>query len=500
MSEIQQAGLVDKKILDNLTRYIEKFLYILYSIFMLGNFFAIPEIKYIYALICIFLIIHILKRGWLESVHMVIGFCFIEGQGRILWEYTPIVRIIFDITVILALFGKIIRDKTLFPRKWLSNFMATLFVLHFFIYVVELFNTNSVGLIGVLAASKIYIVPLLFFFMFLEKPLIDVKYLKRAQNVTIFFFITQTILAYIQMTYGETFMLALNPYYAKPLRGDQFTGWLFRPFGTSYVPGAYALFYPFTLGFLYVVNRGLRFSIFRNLLVAIGFFGIFTSQVRSVLVKYILIFALINFALLFIQRNRFKSMVVNMLSIGLIVFASLFVDFDSSNLNLESAIMRFNSIGNVEQVSSSRIGFSQFIEVMSDKLSDNVLGLGPGRTGAANNISLGFIENDPLYGKYSSWASDNLFISLAIDFGWGMIFYILIILLFPLRLVSFTIFKFKSMSHERFRLVAISSAVSLVILIGNWGAIGLPYNPESFFFWLWVSIGWRSYFRDESLV
>ncbi|MDC1175647.1 hypothetical protein OAT67_09625, partial [Bacteriovoracaceae bacterium] len=122
-------------------------------------------------------------------------------------------------------------------------------------------------------------------------------------------------------------------------------------------------------------------------------------------------------------------------------------------------------------------------------IDQNPIGLGPGRTGGAVSLAKSVIMKDPVYGIKSTWTFDNLFISLAIDLGWGMIFYLLIITIFPLFLIYKCIYFYFNKQKADITPILLSALTTVVLLAGDWGVIGIPYNPESFSFWFWTSIG-----------
>ena len=144
--------------------------------------------------------------------------------------------------------------------------------------------------------------------------------------------------------------------------------------------------------------------------------------------------------------------------------------------------MRIQALSDLDEVKSQRATPDKFYKTLVEKLSRTPFGLGPARTGAANSMFVDKIKKDLEYDMSYSWTLDNLFISLAIDFGWGMIFYSLLIIGLPLYLLwncAYLYFK-----HGLSSSIAYSSSVtSFVILLSNWGAIAIPYNPVSFFFW-----------------
>lgn len=503
------CGEAGAKLKKNMTTQIANFkifkifdllIYILVTLFFAFNLMGIPEIKFVYlGMLCI-TGYYIYVRGWRDSVHLIIILSFIEGQGRILWEYNTFFRLVFDLFLILAYLLYTIKSKNVFPNHLFPNYFSILIIFHFLIYFVELFNTDSVGFVGVLAAAKIYIVPLLLFFMFLTNPITEDKILKKVFWTLIAFFCIEAIISFYQMGQGEKLLLSINSYYKNPLRGEQFIGDNFRPFGTGFNAGGYSVLYYLSVGLLFLVPLNWKEALLRNITLLIGAGALILSQVRSAFLKYSVIILLITGFLFLIQKNRFKTLMVFGLSLfGVITFLTTFNLLDKVDFDLTRTIERFESLSDVNSLKSQRISFEQFYLIISNKLSENPMGLGPGRTGAANTINLDVIAKDQLYGIEHSWASDNLLISLAIDFGFGMIFYVLIVVLIPIKLFFHAISNLKKRNEKSYRILITSAISTFVIILGNWGAIGLPYNPESFYFWLWSALGWSEIYKGNRL-
>jgi hypothetical protein len=157
-------------------------------------------------------------------------------------------------------------------------------------------------------------------------------------------------------------------------------------------------------------------------------------------------------------------------------------------LRLGIGIQRIQDLQDNRKLMSQRSGIDLFSSTLKKKLETTPMGLGPGRTGAANIPFSSRIENDLAFGKAYSWTLDNLFISLAIDFGYGMIFYSLLIILLPLYIIGSTLylyFKRQIVSP----VLGASAMATGVILASTWGAVSIPYNPISFFFWFFCASG-----------
>jgi hypothetical protein len=162
-------------------------------------------------------------------------------------------------------------------------------------------------------------------------------------------------------------------------------------------------------------------------------------------------------------------------------------------IDLDAGINRWEQVNSYKRLKARRLGPIEALEFTAERLIMFPLGIGPGMTGAAASLSAEQLKNDPVYDKHMIWAYDNYFLSLIVEFGYGAIFYLLVILSMPLLLFA-RFRKLKMMGcpyHARNALIAFFSVG--IIILGNWGAMGISYNPESFFFWFWCGIGLNSY-------
>ena len=465
--------------------------YLLIAFYFFLNFQGSPALKWVYPLFIIIAIISISLFDLKGSVIPILALCFVEGQGRVLWSYHPVMRIIFDFTILLAFLKSLIKHQFVFPIKQIPKPFLFALLFHFLWFFVQIFNIKNVGYVGVIAASKIYIFPFLVLFLFLMNPFQEDK--KLMTELILFvciMFILEGTLSNHQMKLGEDFLYGITGYYRKATK-NIFTGIAFRPFGTGHLPGAISTYFMLTIGFMFLIpTKNFWIKALKALAIVVSLFSLFIMQVRASLIKELLILMILTLVLLLNSANRsahfLKSVILTSIAILLIGFAppmeKLFPD-----LNLKMSTERLMKLKNTKKISEHRASPSLFLSVMKEKLTDNPLGLGPGRTGAASGIASNAIKNDPVYGVEYSWTHDNLYISLAIDLGFGMIFYLMLIFGFPLALIYYSFFV--PVTSQSYRIIAISAITPLVLVIGNWGALGIPYNPESFFFWFWVAIG-----------
>ena len=97
------------------------------------------------------------------------------------------------------------------------------------------------------------------------------------------------------------------------------------------------------------------------------------------------------------------------------------------------------------------------------------------------------------------WNLDNLLAALVLELGVGAIFYASAIFFIVFSLLSILYHCLKRNLIPAFLKISIPVSTVLFIVIGNWGAVAIPYNPESFFFWFWVAFAYNEYQKAESL-
>jgi len=340
------------------------------------------------------------------------------------------------------------------------------------------------------------------FFMFLEDPISQETNEQQARYFSLLWVLSfQLALIFFQLGEGEQSLLKLTPYYRKPLAGDIFTGEFFRPFGTGFGPGSISVYLACSVSFLFLSKKkSLKQIITTIILILLIYAACFVMQVRVALIMALFITFACSFVLLLKSKLKVFSVA------GLIFFGTLiptiFANIDKvqtyfPDVDLSSSINRLQAISTVEGAASRRGSFEKVFTNLFDRLEKAPMGLGPGHTGAAAGMFKELMDNDPKYGLAFSWALDNLYISLAIDFGWGMIFYTIIILAFPFYILSKTISNWKK-NPKADNKVGIPLSSVLIILITTWGAISIPYNPISFFYWFWLAYSLQLLSQDNS--
>jgi hypothetical protein len=475
-----------------ISRLIIPMTYVFLAIHFILNYLGTSILIPFYLFEIFLVIICVLCVEFRKSLIPIFALLFIEGQGRVLMNYNPIFRNIFDFTMAIVVLKSISMKKSIMPISALPHGLIFIIGLHFLWFTLQVFNIFTVGFFPALATSKIYIFPFIIFFMFLNNPL-DKKEYVQLVNFIFFIVICECILAIWQMSIQEQSVLSITPFYATRMNDGVFTGAHFRPFGTTHLPGGLSSYLFMSVGLFYLLPMK---TLLKKVLFAIAqtltIFTFFIMQVRVALIKHIIIILGITLGLFLISKLKLKSFISFSAFISLFIFAlSLVPDYELlfPEIDFENSTKRISMLQDVDEIRQQRQGGDKIFTTIIEKLSIDPLGLGPGRTGAAANMGAKFIYADPVYNIGSSWSWDNLLVSLIIDFGIGAIFYVSFILILFLKLVYNTTLSYHKKEESTYRVGLVSSVTCLSILIGNWGGIGLPYNPESFIFWFFMALG-----------
>lgn len=460
------------------------------------NFAGNPALKYLFLVQVLMIVLSIILYNFEQVFLEIIILMFIEGQGRILWHYASWSRIAFDVITLMAVLKIFIHKKRVFDRKILPWPIIALIVLHLSWYLLQLFNVNAVSIFGAIAASKIYIYPI---FLFLAVSISDLfpsnkhfKHMLYAFSLLVFM---EMALNYFHFTTKQNHLYSISTYYYKAMKDGIFVDNLFRPFATTALPGVLAVYLFLTVGFLYFFQKNIKTTLLKWIIISLSIFTIITCQIRSALVKYMLVIAFIQLGVLFYKRFSLRA-IIPFFVIAILIFSGgdrFFTQMPEENNdeNLTYALNRATSIAEIGKVKDSRLNLKGFGKIIIDKITKYPLGVGPGMTGAASSINQEAIAKNPFIKKEFLWTSDNLIISFALDLGIGGIFFLSLILIIPLYFLKYLLkmYAIKDELHYNYLLICLSTTV--VIIIGNWGAVGLTYNPESFIFWLFSAIGFK---------
>ncbi len=477
--------------------------YLLILVIFILNFSGSPFVKFAYAAYLIVTLGVIVIYDLPLSFQFIIPLAFFEGQGRIVWDYHPVFRIAFDSLIGMAIIKELIRTKNVKLTLLLPRITLILIFLHFFWYSVQIFNPNSLGMLGAIAATKIYIFPFFVFLMFrINKQVFEINHLQQYIVLFLTLLIGESLLSLYQAASLEPLLLSISPYYVKAMKGSVFIQEKFRPFGTAFLPGGISSYLYLSIAFLFLKRDFTKKYVAFMILVIVTILIVsFVCQVRSSSIKLVLILFSSSAAIFLTSHRKTLSLLKSAIGFSIMSFIIAFAVIDNikevDTINFDAGAERWEKIDSLERLRARRLTPLEAIKVASDRLSNFPIGIGPGSTGAASSLSKDKMVSDPIYDKGTFWGYDNLFLSLIIEFGYGAFFYITILLSMPVLL--FHRYQRLKKENDNFasRIVLICFFQISLMLLGNWGMIGIPYNPESFFFWIWVAIGMN--ISDEKL-
>lgn len=473
---------------------------------LLCNFLALPIVKYIYVIqaASVFVLAFVSPISRLIYIFLILS--LFEGQGRVLWGYNPLFRLLFDILLGILVLRAMIIKKNFFSRDVVSGHIRGFFFLHIIWFFLELFNPNGAGVFASLATAKFYIFPLLLFFLFLNNP---IRFNDRKSQFLIFYvylvLVSIAILTIVQNIYGADFMDSVSPYYSslfpkyKIFRGD-----LFRPWGTTFVPGGMGVLYFLMIGFFFVIRPGLMsknlgIQVLLNSSKWLGllliFFSSFIGQVRSATLKMLGIMLIFVFLKFIGSRVKARWAMIGLVSL---ILGGGFLSTNLSVLlpeeaNIESALNRWDGLSS-SKITDHRAGLSELLDNLAERV-EMPFGFGMGMT--QSFLPAYQARRDQYIHKpnWWFWTMDNLWAFLILELGVGAIFYMGLILGLNLSLFSmlFTVYKWRD--NEAFTMLVLSFTLVSVVTLFSWGAVNIPFNPVSFFYWMWAALGFNA-FRD----
>lgn len=496
-----KTGKQDKVVqyFDSKFKFVLYFYFILILIYLTLNFLGSPLLQWLFLLITIitFLIVFIFR--WQKAFIFTIIFCLIEGQGRVLWSYQPFFRICFDLLLAIPIIRSFLVKKKIVEFSYLPKFITVMIVFHFLWFFVSLFNPLGVGPIYGFATSKYYIFPFFLFFAFVQNPInFESKEFQKLVHFINFIIFSIGALCIYQVYVGDQLMSSISLNFVALFEKFTYTlGILFRPFGTSMVPGGMSTFFVLTVGFLFISPvKGLWYKLYFLIFIIISWVALFLSQVRAALISHILIFFGCQLVSIMASKKRGRELIILLFS-GILITVVLFNLVGKHGI-IGKYIDIASSTARVEELFTERTiqraGPSVVFGAVYDKLSRYPFGFGPGMCTQLMQVIIDRRLNHPELEWTDFWSWDNLYAFVLQELGFGGLFYLIVIVFIPLLLLLMTLKAFKLQDLEVFRIVGISSVVTIVITISNWGGIGIPFNPVSFFYWFWVAIGLNEYY------
>ena len=465
------------------------------------NFLGLPILKYHYLTHVAITAIAILYFEFSQIFPIIITYSFLEGQGRILWEYQAWARISFDILILASIIKIFITKKKVLDLNKIPLPLVLLISAHFLWYGVEFFNIYSISYFSVLAATKVYIYPIFLFFGLVQTDF-DPNNFKFQKHLNFLFLLItlELILTFFQFSAKENLLLQISPYYNKAMEFGRFSGIYFRPFSTTQAPGTITVFLFLTVGFLYLKKPSKLGSILNLILVSASGLAIILCQVRSVFIKLFLIVILIQLGEIIYFRFKTKKTFAFIIIPFVLFFGFKFISNNQTStgdISIDFTRDRISTLGDIDKIKNARLSINEFIKIITQKLNDNPFGIGPGLTGPVASVSEDELAGNRFIKKNMTWAFDNLIVSLVIDFGIGAIFYILLLIYIPVYFVRFLFIYYQNKLYESYKILLICFCCITVIIFGNWGAVAITYNPESFIFWFFSAMGFSTISKQK---
>lgn len=474
-----------------------------YILYFLLNFTASPILKESYLfLLCMHFSIIILFTPE-EAIPAMLALSFVEGQGRVMWGYNPAFRIVFDICLMIICMKIIILRRRMLSTSIIPLPVRALIFCHFCWWSLELLNFTGAGFFASIATAKFYIFPFILFFAFSLLDLTDKEFLDRkVAFIVTALIIVSTILCIYQMSEGERIMAKISGNYVALFeKYKEFTAGRFRPWGTTHNPGGQSIYIYLTVGFIFIclghIGGKLKHFLFL-IIMGLSWFTLFINNVRSAFIKHILIFIGCSIIYFLSSKRKFMSFRNSIIAVmvGVVFITFNLKKFDSviEELNLQNAVNRIKALDSKGGVTSQRGGFKKFYHHVSLAV-DWPFGFGPGMT--TGYLPQFEARRQKIIGipDYHFWAGDNLLLFLFLEMGIGGFFYLAIMILNLGFLAQMSFKLYQRDQKQAFQIVGICFVSVLVITIGQWGAVGLPFNPESLYYWLWVAIGYCEYYK-----
>ncbi|HEX4923976.1 MAG TPA: O-antigen ligase family protein [Bdellovibrionales bacterium] len=419
------------------------------------------------------------------SVGVALGYMVFDGMLKILSGYNTVIHLGSDILV-LTLAVRCLIEFAIAPadRRWVFPPFTAIFLVHLGWVTVQVLNPFGVSFLAGLAAYKVYMTFILLYFI-AYLYLRSVEDLRALLWVAVIITALQVALSIYQFEHGEAGLLAFSRNYARPMEA-RFVGRLFRPFGTTAVPGGAStwvfLSLPLIIALFFDSKHVLK-RLFLVILLGLAAYTLFICQVRSAVLKGLLGMMLV--ALVMFWRRPERLMGALGIVAALIYVTTFFLEIEDPRLMMAQG--RLLSLTDIEIIQASR-GTHQnsFLYLWNNA----PFGIGLSRVGAAGAYFKSEIARDQFFGPNWSW-TDNLYLTLAVELGFpGMIFFLC------LTMGPFFVLAYRAVVAETDRSgtrLLIAGAVGLLgaSIMGHLGSEGSLYLPESAYFWLFMGAAVR---------
>jgi hypothetical protein len=435
--------------------------------------------------------VSILKMSPGKGLQIYFFYLLFEGGIKIWTNYNPIFHVGSDI-LLLSIFARLVVRKTttdemdgIVSRENIASKIVPFLIIFWLWVAVQFFNPWGIGLVPSLASLKIYVIPILLFFMvsFLMKD----EEIRPLPYIILILGIIQAAAASIDGSLGDQVLPSMHPRYMQTLNG-KFNGIFYRPFGTTNLPGGPAAWmYHCFVGAIIVCALEIKKQAITKskwfipviTYIVLALTTLAFCQVRTAAIKFVGI-GLLGAA--FLSPRKSIQAIVFVMVLGLVASADLgiklpipgFIDIDRA----EVLLARYASLGSKETWTEARVGALDGMINLSEK---TVMGIGLSRTGAASGPWQEKLKKEPMFGN--RWAfSDNLYRAIFTELG---------IFGFFAFLLLFGAILWNLFNQHNFicKLIFVYTALYMV---AGFASEGILYQPDAAFMWFYLAWAFRA--------
>lgn len=425
------------------------------------------------------------------------SYLMLEGAFKVWSHYHPLVHVGSDVILLFVFYRLWLRQGreriVLDPKTARSvGILMKALCVYWLWVLLQFINPSNLGFAPSLAGLKLHVMPILCF--------VAAAYLLKKEELAVLpmtflcLGVFQTGIAIIDWGTGPALWASLNPQY-----GEIFVRFLnglpYRPFGTTYLPGAPSVWVFHTaLGALLAWHAGkqpgmsgARWGSFKRALLTVFIpLATLTLVVCQVRLAFIRTAALSILGLVFGTRRGTQFLVVGSLAVlGLLVGTRSFSvreDYQSHELlsqRVRAAATRMATLGDAGTWQRARNGAWAFRE-LARRSSQTISGVGLSRVSASSAPWAERIAQDRTYGPEWSFA-DNLFLAIFTELGLGGLLVYVGMLLTLVGLLF---------ARGGFTGWLIGS-YCLLMIVSGYASEGLLYQPDASPFWLFTGYGLR---------